>query len=183
MSNKNTQFKKGHTPHNKGIYGEKTRRYLAGLPNFCPKHGEHLDWVYYEKNKMCACRLCRNERALAHTKKPSSRLGNVFRYAKRHAEERGREFSITLLDIENLLKKQENKCALSGIEFEDYGNNICSLDRIDSNKGYSKDNIQLVTKSINVMKSNLEIEEFISNCISVALSAAGKSKYGKKKKS
>ena len=40
-------------------------------------------------------------------------------------------------------------------------------DRIDSTKGYTKDNIQLVTMAANQMKNDLQMDEFISLCKSV----------------
>lgn len=43
-----------------------------------------------------------------------------------------------------------------------------SVDRIDSNKGYEPDNIQLVDKRINMMKQSLSNDEFIELCCKVA---------------
>ncbi len=43
-----------------------------------------------------------------------------------------------------------------------------SVDRIDSNKGYTVDNIQLVCAIINRMKMNLSNDEFISLCDALA---------------
>jgi hypothetical protein len=42
-----------------------------------------------------------------------------------------------------------------------------SIDRIDSNKGYTKDNIQLVCAYVNIMKSDKSIEElkYFCQCI------------------
>lgn len=69
---------------------------------------------------------------------------------------------------------QEGRCALTGIEIElsiyDW-NNIkmsakpwsASLDRIDSNKGYIKGNVQFVSLSINYGKSKFSQEDFIKN--------------------
>ena len=39
-----------------------------------------------------------------------------------------------------------------------------SIDRIDSNKGYSRDNIQLVYPKINMMKFTYSQDEFIDLC-------------------
>lgn len=46
-------------------------------------------------------------------------------------------------------------------------NTNVSIDRIDSNKGYTKDNVQLVCSAINFMKSNLSLNDFIMYCESV----------------
>lgn len=39
-------------------------------------------------------------------------------------------------------------------------NTNVSIDRIDSSKGYTKDNIWLICSAVNFMKSNLNLEEF-----------------------
>ena len=44
----------------------------------------------------------------------------------------------------------------------------CSIDRIDSSKGYIPDNIQLVTARTNVAKGNMNNHEFIEYCKKVA---------------
>ncbi len=74
------------------------------------------------------------------------------------------EFSIDEEHIKELCNKQNNKCALSGIEF----NNDSSIDRIDSSKGYTKDNVQLLLTDINRMKRNFSDEKFITLCKLVA---------------
>ena len=43
-----------------------------------------------------------------------------------------------------------------------------SLDRIDSNKGYIKGNVQWVHKDVNTMKMDHTQEEFIKICTMVA---------------
>jgi hypothetical protein len=67
---------------------------------------------------------------------------------------------------------QERRCAYTGIILtldknnKDHkeGNYTASIDRIDSSKGYEKDNIQWVHKRINIMKGNMSGEEFIEWC-------------------
>lgn len=83
------------------------------------------------------------------------------------------EFSITPVDIKNLYEKQSHKCELSGIDISlDLSKTLqkqnLSIDRIDSSTGYTKDNIQLVDKRINMMKGTLSNSEFISLCCKVA---------------
>lgn len=89
------------------------------------------------------------------------------------------EFDITGEDIYNQWLKQNKKCALTGLDIDfvniNKGNTtrkeskydlICSasLDRIDSSKGYTKNNIQIVHKDINIMKNEYNQEYFISFC-------------------
>lgn len=81
-------------------------------------------------------------------------------------------FTITPQDLQNLYD-QNNHCALSGISLEmDLTKSLVkqnlSVDRIDPDKGYVPDNIQLVDKRINMMKQSLSQEEFIDLCCKVA---------------
>lgn len=81
-------------------------------------------------------------------------------------------FTITPLDLQ-MLYNTNNKCALSGISLElDFTKSLqkqnLSVDRIDPNKGYTPDNIQLVDKRINMMKQSLQQDEFIELCCKVA---------------
>jgi hypothetical protein len=82
---------------------------------------------------------------------------------------RGFVFEITMQQMWELFESQKRKCALTGVDltltratraFE--GN--ASLDRIDSSKGYTLDNIQWVEKQINRMKSNLTETRFLQYC-------------------
>jgi hypothetical protein len=78
--------------------------------------------------------------------------------------------------IWNLFIEQNRKCVLSGIELtfpksnkkEDLKKSTASLDRIDSSKGYTKDNVQWVHKDINKMKNIFSQEYFIEFCKKVA---------------
>ena len=81
-------------------------------------------------------------------------------------------FTITPQDLQNLYNKNNN-CALSGISLEiDLTKSLVkqnlSVDRIDPEKGYTPDNIQLVDKRINMMKQSLSQKEFIELCCKVA---------------
>jgi hypothetical protein len=89
---------------------------------------------------------------------------------KRGADSRKIEFDITIEDLWELFLRQDKKCALSGLEIKfskvrkDSSGKTISLDRIDSSKGYTKDNIQFVHKHINIMKNNFDQDYFISLC-------------------
>lgn len=83
-------------------------------------------------------------------------------------------FNIECQDIIDLYESQNHKCALSGLSIEPNINvhlndQYLSIDRIDSFKGYEKDNVQLVDKRINMMKGSLSDDEFIDLCVNVAL--------------
>jgi len=74
---------------------------------------------------------------------------------------RNLEFSISVTDIENLYHKQNKQCALTGLPLKVKD---CSIDRIDSKKGYTEDNVQLVTKHINMIKQDFNQDYFIFLC-------------------
>lgn len=89
------------------------------------------------------------------------------------------KFSISLDEIWKIGERQKWKCALTGIPLEfTRGGSIwrgrvcnrrsCSLDRIDSTRGYVSGNIQLVTWEVNCIKTNMENQEFIKLCKQVS---------------
>jgi hypothetical protein len=96
---------------------------------------------------------------------------------KRGANTRNIEFTIDMRDISEVFEKQNKKCALSGKELsfdltsshylsDSVG--VASVDRIESSKSYTKDNIQIVDKYINIAKNTLTNEQFIEMCGNVS---------------
>ena len=79
-------------------------------------------------------------------------------------------WNITPEDIYALWYIQDGLCNLSGevLTFSRGRKNIggletnASIDRINPNKGYIKNNIQLVTKRVNLMKHTLTQDEYLS---------------------
>ena len=106
------------------------------------------------------------------------------RYMKRlynqiihNAKKRAKQIDvkITIDDIKELYDKQDGKCAITGEELTHLTYTIkgnqhiinewnISVDRIDSNKDYTKDNIQLVGAIVNRMKTDLSNEKFLEIC-------------------
>jgi hypothetical protein len=62
-------------------------------------------------------------------------------------------------------QKQKGLCAISGMQMElkigEHLENKCSIDRIDSNRGYTLRNIQLTTWWANQMKMDTSMGVFI----------------------
>ena len=86
---------------------------------------------------------------------------------KHGAAYRGINFDLSIEDVWELYHKQGKKCVLTGIALTFTLGKVAgnaSLDRIKSNLGYTKDNIQLVDKRINYMKMDMKEEEFIELC-------------------
>jgi hypothetical protein len=91
--------------------------------------------------------------------------------AKHRAIRKNIEFDIDVNFIHELLKKQNGLCKYTGVLLDinnvDTNNNShmninsLSIDRIDSSKGYTKDNVVLVTAIVNSMKNDLSENEFI----------------------
>jgi len=82
------------------------------------------------------------------------------------------KFNITETDIKELKEKQNNKCALSGEELiwkVGSGPDQVSIDRIDSSKTYTRDNIQLTIWMWNCIKLELSNEEIIKRIKRAAL--------------
>jgi hypothetical protein len=102
---------------------------------------------------------------------------SVFTKIKLGAKKRNKSFSLTPEYIWELYKKQNGKCALSGlpISFIEEGKNLseskgnASLDRIDSSLGYIEGNVQWTHKHINSMKNEYSAEYFIKLCKEVVL--------------
>lgn len=90
-------------------------------------------------------------------------LDELLKAAKRRGKQKDKyKCSITLDDLKEIYTKQSGKCYISGRQLQ---TNIgspdrISLDRIDSNIGYTKDNIGLTCIQVNIMKSDMSLEVF-----------------------
>lgn len=99
---------------------------------------------------------------------------NFWRRQVQGAAGRGYEFDLTMEQVWELYEKQNRRCALSNLEikfFPDYNlahKHTVSIDRINSQKGYTIDNIQLVHKVVNQMKNIFDTEEFVCFCNLIA---------------
>lgn len=105
---------------------------------------------------------------------------NIIRGAKKSKSMWGRhrdiKFQITIEQAWNKYVQQNKKCALTGIDIKfcrSYSNiskndkdfeQTASLDRIDSSKDYTSNNIQWIHKTINRMKMDLDEHDFIKWC-------------------
>lgn len=100
--------------------------------------------------------------------------GSYWTSIKSNADRRGISTAgFTIDDAWEKFVEQDGRCAFTGIPliFESKCNRpdgTASLDRIDSSKGYTKDNVQWVHKDINYIKRDLSDADFIALCKKVA---------------
>lgn len=90
---------------------------------------------------------------------------------KHGAKIRDIPIEISIQDAWKQFEKQKRKCNLSGLDLAFSKTNAqrksfatASLDRIDSTKGYVRNNIQWIHKEINKMKNNIDQRRFIELC-------------------
>lgn len=98
------------------------------------------------------------------------RRGQIKHYIKtvvRGAKTRGLSFEVTVSDLTIQLIRQNGTCSLSGRKIS-LLDNSASLDRINSDIGYTKDNIQWLYKPINTMKMALPQADFLQFCREIA---------------
>ena len=96
-------------------------------------------------------------------------LQSRFLGAKDRAKKKNLPFTITKECLKELWDKQNGKCAISGIEMT---YSLCegriptnvSIDQINQNDGYTKDNIQLVCMAVNQIKSDLQMDDVYRFC-------------------
>lgn len=92
---------------------------------------------------------------------------------KRNAEKRNLKFDVSMEFLDNLLKKQDYKCAISGLPIKIHMGRktkitTASLDRIDNTKPYTEDNVQFLHKHINYMKWTHDQKYFIKLCKTIS---------------
>lgn len=101
-------------------------------------------------------------------------------YLQKHSYRNGKQkvFQLTIEILDELYEKQNGKCYWSGekLTIPDVNKSFspnrkewnCSVDRINSKFGYTKDNVVLCTGKVNVCKMDLLPEDFIQMCNNVA---------------
>ena len=116
-----------------------------------------------EQTTHWAAKYCPKHYAGSSEHNPKMRL---WRNAENRCRDKGREFTLTWGGFIDAWPKN-NRCPVFGFElvFGDDGpmgrNNSPSIDRIDSSKGYTDDNIQIISKLANSMKQNATEEQLL----------------------
>ena len=111
--------------------------------------------VFCQNGSMC--RECDKERAAQYRKTLNGHLHALYNHAKRNAKDRqnkNREdagkFEMEFTDLENMYKKQKGLCFYSGIKMNiDRNDYKMSLERLNPDLGYIKDNIAFTCSELN----------------------------------
>lgn len=135
------------------------------------------------------CKQCTKERWLDQNHLRATSIGDLtsawwsLRVVKRanghntSSFQKGRkktyELTVTMEQAWELFQKQKGKCALSGLPLDfpkdrNPHGGTASFDRINSEKGYTVDNVQWVHKDINRLKNVFQQTYFIELCKTVA---------------
>lgn len=147
----------------------------------CPRAGEkQAISEFYARSRGGYKSYCKTCTRMSVRKSQTSFEGifkMCYNSAKARASGKGREFSITLDDLKKQFEKQNGKCAITGAdlkhdikgksEFSRCPFNM-SLDRIDSGKGYTTENIQWVCVWVQGAKSDWNETEFKQWIVSAA---------------
>lgn len=111
------------------------------------------------------CKECRYQASKVwKANNPVSYLcSNMLTNARKRAQSKGRAFDLTLEDLQRLVVSH---CPVLGTELIwKYGHGLGlgahspSLDRIDNSRGYTKDNVAIISHKANGMKNSCTVEE------------------------
>lgn len=116
------------------------------------------------RNKSCGCYKKRKKNHLWTGYCDVS--GSLVSEIRNRARRKQLEFDLTAQFLWEMLQTQNSKCAISGIDISLDKN--ASVDRIDSSKGYTQNNVWWVHKDVNKMKMDLPLDYFLKMCSTIA---------------
>lgn len=139
----------------------KNRATSDGLQYHCRSCDKNYQTKRREQNREAILQYGREYQS-KRRKDFTYRLKMLLNASKQRAVLKNREHTLTLKDIKDLYPT-DGKCPVFGItlEFNNAGfrETSPSLDRIDSSKGYTRDNVQIISWKANRLKSSATIEE------------------------
>ncbi len=140
-------------------------------------------------------RRCKKCKAIAFKKRKEQRYkSDPFRRmlverlagAKERAKKNNLDIDIDIEYLKFLWNAQKGKCAISDIKMtyvmlQGRVSTNLSIDRIDTNVGYIRGNVQLVCSAVNAMKSDLSKDELLYFCENILNNAKNARSWSKKK--
>lgn len=132
---------------------------------FCKRCNKQSIFRFVKSEDYYHCTTCSKNNCIKHRK------SHWFKYLAQKANARKRPYSekITEEMLIKIFNYQEHKCALTGNPLDvDSKWWKPSLDRIDSNLGYTKNNIRIVSWIVNKCKWELTDKDFINMCVKIA---------------
>lgn len=155
-------------PYYKIIKDENGYRLVSSdinLKHHCQYCGEE-DPSKFAPRTTKTCRKCQQKINKEHRQEDIYNF--LFQKAKSGYKNRPNipEFSITKEDIENTWIKQNKLDYYTGLSIDDFTD--MSVDRIDSSKGYTPENICITSIQCNIAKNDYTESDFVKMCYQVA---------------
>lgn len=146
---------------------------------YIPKHPEDhggKKWVPLGKDLKSAEKTLSDILKHTQTIKDNNWIKNLYQRCKWRAKERNLAFTLTLDQLLLVTKRANGLCEVSGLPFSFYDGAddfsrrplVPSIDRINSDQGYTIDNIRLVCSIVNTAISNYPDELFLKLCQSTS---------------
>jgi len=125
----------------------------------------------YQINVCSSCK--QDQRNKSISKSPKSFMQHLIWQLKSKRIKEGYEWTITIDDLMEIYNSQKGICLLSGIKLthikgKGHIDTNISLDRINNDKGYTPDNIQIIAYVVNMMRRTMPVNEFKKICKDVA---------------
>jgi len=102
-------------------------------------------------------------------------MQKLWAQTRSRAQNRNLEFNITVDFLKRLWNTQDGRCAVT-FKLLHYGlgtgrhKDGISIDRVDSSRGYTKDNVRFICDAVNMMKNNMPDEELREWCRDILMS-------------
>ncbi len=170
------QDPKKHIPSKEELYQDRIINRMK-IADICKKYDfgrSFIDKLIYEYDlpKIKIMQKWESKDWTGYGKISGSFWGLFLRRTKKRSKKL--EIEITIEDVWNLYENQNGKCALSKLDMNlgrrektTFLHDI-SIDRIDSNLGYTLNNVCLLHKDINVMKQDYSLDYFLELCEKVS---------------
>lgn len=124
------------------------------------------------------CKDCQHKRLKQYCGTFDGYINRIYRDMINNAKRRNIPVEINSEYLHKLWENQNGKCSLTGEKMthlaytsrDQRKRNLynASIDRIDSEFGYTEDNVHLVLSAINTIKWDLKMDDFIGMCKKVA---------------